>query len=233
MEPGTQSTGKPVRCPATGCAVIFDLPPRLLGRSVECPSCGGRMTARPLEVAARLELQETKIHGSSGLAIPRLPFSVLVDNVRSLWNVGSIFRTADACGVREIALCGITGCPPRVQIAKTALGAERAVGWRYRADSGRALEELVTEGYTPVAVETSERAMPLDRIEWPTPLCLVLGSETAGVSPRVLDACQLHVAIPMRGAKDSLNVAVAFGIVAQHAACALERSESRPQPVRP
>jgi tRNA G18 (ribose-2'-O)-methylase SpoU len=147
-----------------------------------------------------------------------------VDDVRSLWNVGSILRTADACGVREVVLAGITGTPPRVQIEKTALGAEHAVAWRYRADTVAALNELVAKGYTPVAVETSPRAVPVDEFAWPSPVCLVIGNEVAGVTPQVLEACPHHVSIRMRGVKDSLNVAVAFGIVAHHAAGALERA---------
>lgn len=176
------------------------------------------MTARPLGVAEQLALQEERVRGEAGAGIPRLPLAVLVDNVRSLWNVGSIFRTADACGVREIVLTGITGCPPRVQISKTALGAERAVAWRYRSEAGDALDELVAAGYTPVAVETSPRAVEIDRFDWPSRVCLVIGNEVAGVTSGILDACHHHVRISMRGVKDSLNVAVAFGIVAHHVA---------------
>jgi tRNA G18 (ribose-2'-O)-methylase SpoU len=187
--------------------------------------CGRRLTARPIGVEAQLAAQQERICGGRGAPVPRLPIAVLLDNVRSLWNVGSIFRTADACGVREIVLSGITGCPPRVQISKTALGAEHAVAWRYRADALHALTELVEQGYTPVAVETSARSMPLDRFAWPSPVCLVIGNEVAGVGPDLLDGCGRHVSIPMRGVKDSLNVAVAFGIVAHHVGGVLERAQ--------
>jgi tRNA G18 (ribose-2'-O)-methylase SpoU len=158
---------------------------------------------------------------------------VLVDNVRSLWNVGSILRTSDACGVREVVLAGITGTPPRVQISKTALGAEQAVAWRYRAEPGEALEELIANGYTPVAVEATPRAVPLDEMAWPSPVCLVIGNEVAGVTPRVLEACPHHASIPMRGVKDSLNVAVAFGIAAHHVARVLERAAPSRSPEVP
>jgi tRNA G18 (ribose-2'-O)-methylase SpoU len=217
--------GEPVRCPAEGCAVVFELDPGRLGRSVHCPACGTRMTARPIGVASRLAAQQERISGGDGARVPRLPFAVVVDNVRSLWNVGSIFRTADACGVRELVLSGITGCPPRVQISKTALGAEQAVAWRYRADALAALAELVERGYTPVAVETSPRSVPPESLDWPSPVCLVIGNEVAGVGPDLLDACRHHVSIPMRGVKDSLNVAVAFGIVAHHVGRVLERAQ--------
>jgi tRNA G18 (ribose-2'-O)-methylase SpoU len=179
------------------------------------------MTARPAEIEARLRHQQERIRGVERSPIPRLPLVVLVDNVRSLWNVGAIFRTADACGVGEVVLAGISGCPPRKEIAKTALGAEEAVAWRYRADATEALREISREGYVPVAIETSARAVPLREAGWPERVCLVVGNEVAGISPAVLEACPRHVAIPMRGLKDSLNVAVAFGIVAFRAAEAL------------
>ena len=182
------------------------------------------MTARRVEIADKLALQQERIGGVAGSPIPRLPLVVLVDNVRSLWNVGSIFRTADACGVRQLVLCGITGYPPRDQISKTALGAEHVVAWRYRADPHEGLDELLAEGFVPVAVETTSRAESLESFNWPKSVCLVIGSEVAGVSSRVLDDCPRHVRVSMRGVKDSLNVAVAFGIVAHHAAGQLERA---------
>jgi tRNA G18 (ribose-2'-O)-methylase SpoU len=216
------------RCPSEQCDAVYEVSPESLGRNINCPVCGMAMTARPLGVDAKLDAQQRRISGETGLPIPRLPLVLLVDNVRSLWNVGSFFRTADACGVRELILAGITGYPPRVQIAKTALGAERAVAWRYRADSWSALEELQASGYTPVAVEATPVARPFDQLTWPACVCLVVGSEVAGISPRVLEACPHHVSIPMRGVKDSLNVAVAFGIVVQHAARILERTARMP-----
>ncbi len=152
---------------------------------------------------------------------PRLPLAVLVDNVRSLWNVGSMFRTADACGVRTLVLSGITAYPPRPEITKTALGAEKVVNWRYGADPLELLGQLVAEGYTPVAVETSPGAVSLEEFAWPEQVCLVVGNEVTGISPSVLERCPQHVRIPMRGLKGSFNVAVAFGIAAYAAARAL------------
>jgi len=183
------------------------------------------MTAKPVEVDALLELRQQRTGAGRGAALERLPLAVLVDNVRSLWNVGSIFRTADACGVAELVLAGITGCPPRPEISKTALGAEEAVTWRYRAQAREALEQLCDDGYTPVAVENGPGAVPVDDVRWPHRPCLVIGNEVAGVSPQVLEACELQVGIPMRGLKDSLNVAVAFGIAVHVAARALVQSE--------
>jgi tRNA G18 (ribose-2'-O)-methylase SpoU len=221
-------TGHPVRCPDPGCAAVFPVAPEGLGRNTHCPVCGMRMTARPVEIEARLRAQQERIRGVEGSPISRLPLVVLVDNVRSLWNIGAIFRTADACGVGEVVLAGISGCPPRREIAKTALGAEEAVAWRYRADAGEALREIIAEGYVPVAIETSARAVSLREMVWPERTCLVMGNEVAGISPPVLEACPRHVSIPMRGLKDSLNVAVAFGIVAFRAAEALSAGRSVP-----
>ncbi|HKQ60692.1 MAG TPA: TrmH family RNA methyltransferase [Candidatus Polarisedimenticolaceae bacterium] len=154
---------------------------------------------------------------------PRLPLALLADNVRSLWNVGAMFRTADACGLSRIVLAGITGCPPRPEIRKTALGADELVPWCHHADGRDALACLEADGYVPVAIETSARAVPLDRLSWPSRVVLVVGNEVRGVGGELLAACPHHVRIPMRGVKESFNVAVAFGIVAYQAALALDR----------
>lgn len=165
-----------------------------------------------------LEDRERDTGGGDGADIPRLPLAVLVDNVRSLWNVGSIFRSSDACGVGLVVLAGITGAPPRDAVAKTALGAEQAVKWRYRAEALAALAQIIEEGYTPVALETGAGGISLRNYRWPEQPCLVIGNEIRGISPEVLEACTGNVSIPMRGVKDSLNVAVAFGIAIHHAA---------------
>jgi tRNA G18 (ribose-2'-O)-methylase SpoU len=210
-----------VRCPSQRCSQIIEILPEWLGRNMYCPFCGARMTAKPLEVEAHLLERQGSVSGAAGAPVERLPLVALVDNVRSLWNVGSIFRSADACGVRELVLAGISGCPPRPEISKTALGAEEAVAWRYRADAAEALAKLREEGYEPVALETSRRAVPLSAMDWPKRTCLVVGNEVAGISAPVLEACGRHVYIPMCGVKNSLNVAVAFGIAAFAASAAL------------
>ena len=159
-----------VRCPAERCAAIFEVSDERLGRNVYCLSCGTRMTARPVEVEDALVHRERRVGGSAGDGVRRLPLVALLDDIRSLWNVGSMFRTADACGVERLLLAGITGCPPRGEIAKTALGAEDAVAWDYRADALVALEEVRGAGYTPVALEDAAGAVNLAEMgpkDWP------------------------------------------------------------------
>ncbi len=202
-----------VRCPSERCGVVFRPPAGWLGRNMYCPACGVRMTARPIAVDTELRARPSAFGGGRG-GMRRLPFAVLVDNVRSLWNIGSIFRTADACGVEKLVLTGISGCPPRDAISKTALGAEQVIPWEYHADAPAALKRLIEQGYVPLALEATPLAEPLERVRWPERPCLVIGNEVAGVGAPLLDACSRHVAIPMRGVKDSLNVAVAFGIAA-------------------
>jgi len=222
-----------VGCPNDECGAKFDVPNERLGRSMYCPTCGVRMTCRPLAVEAQLREQQQRIRGGDGVSIERLPFTVVVDNVRSLWNVGATFRTADACGVRQLVLTGITGCPPRPEITKTALGAEQAVAWSYRADPLEAVNELIARGFVTVALETTSRSVPLHELRWPERICLVVGNEVAGITAPVLEACRHHVTIPMYGVKNTLNVAVAFGIAAHAAARTLSRSGSGATDRRP
>jgi 23S rRNA (guanosine2251-2'-O)-methyltransferase len=147
-----------------------------------------------------------------------LPAVVVLDNIRSLYNTGSFFRTADACGAERLVLCGITPRPDqggRQQraIAKTALGAELTVPWEYQADTGAALLALEASGYQIVAVETSPAA--IDLYEWTPawPVCLVFGHERDGVTRDLDRHLVASVRIPMFGQKRSLNVATAAGVV--------------------
>ena len=210
-----------VGCPAPVCGAVFELPVGRLGRNVYCLECGRRMTARAVGHTVRLRAKEAGEGSGSGADIKRLPLVAVLDDIRSLWNVGSIFRTADGCGVRKLWLAGITGTPPRAEITKTALGAEEQVAWDYRADVLEAVEQARAEGYEPVVVEAGEASASLEDFSWPERPCLVLGNEATGVSPLVLAACERRVSIPMCGVKESFNVAIAFGIAAHHAAMAL------------
>ena len=143
---------------------------------------------------------------------------VVLDNIRSLYNTGSILRTADGAGVERVVLCGITPRPDqggkqRRAIAKTALGAEDTVPWEYEPDVRIALTRLATDGYQIVAVETSPKAVSL--FDWTPawPVCLVFGHEKDGVSPDLDHHIDTVIRIPMLGQKRSLNVATAAGVV--------------------
>lgn len=148
----------------------------------------------------------------------RLPVTVVLDNIRSLYNTGSFFRTADACAVEQLLLCGITPRPDqggRQQraIAKTALGAETTVPWKYVADSFSAIERMRSTQHQIVIVETSAHAISLYEWQPQWPVCLVFGHEADGVSPEISSQADTHVRIPMFGDKRSLNVATAAGVV--------------------
>jgi 23S rRNA (guanosine2251-2'-O)-methyltransferase len=145
--------------------------------------------------------------------IDRLPVAVLLDQVRSLYNVGSFFRTCDGVRVARLLLGGITAAPPNPQIAKTALGAEQVVPWDKLADPLAALEGLRTEGWQLAAIETSLHA--IDLFDWQPafPVCIVFGHEVDGIRREILDRCDVHVRIPTLGLKQSLNVATAGGVV--------------------
>jgi len=144
----------------------------------------------------------------------KLPFSVLLNNVRSLYNVGSIFRTADGAGVEKIWLCGINGYPPDSRISKTALGAEAAVPWEHRREAAEVLRELKGRGYQMVFLEQLSSSIPYQEFYPRSPVCLVLGNENTGVSEELLSYCDQAIEIEMTGLKHSLNVTVAFGIAA-------------------
>ncbi len=139
--------------------------------------------------------------------------AVIAHNIRSLHNVGAIFRTADAFGVEKIFLTGYSGCPPRSEISKVALGAEESVPWEYHRTATPAIEALRRDGFSIVACEQTPTSMALPDFKIPERVAIILGNEVRGVS-RVLRARADHVvAIPMVGKKESLNVSVACGIV--------------------
>ncbi len=151
-------------------------------------------------------------------AMEKMPVVVVLDNVRSLNNVGSFFRTADAFAAERLVLCGITATPPANEIHKTALGAELTVPWSYVKDTAEAVRTLRGEGYGVWAVEQAEGATPLERFE-ATPggrYALVFGNEVFGVGQEALDACDGAIEIPQGGTKHSLNVSVAAGVVLWH-----------------
>lgn len=143
-------------------------------------------------------------------------FFVICHNIRSRENVGSIFRTSDAFAVSKIFLTGYTPAPPHSKISKTALGAEQWVPWEHKASIAFLLKELKQKKARVVALEQTKESIPLHLFRPRFPLALVLGNEASGLSRRILKYADSIVAIPMRGKKESLNVAVAFGIAAYH-----------------
>jgi 23S rRNA (guanosine2251-2'-O)-methyltransferase len=145
--------------------------------------------------------------------IGTLPVSVLLEDIRSLYNVGAFFRTADATHIERLVLAGITGRPPRNEISKTALGAEKTVTWEHAPSSARRLYDLRASGYELAAVETGTHAV--DLFDWQPrfPVCVVFGNEVEGLSGEAAALCDTQVCIPMLGMKHSLNVATAGGIV--------------------
>jgi tRNA G18 (ribose-2'-O)-methylase SpoU len=147
---------------------------------------------------------------------PRLPFTVVLNDIRSLHNVGSIFRTCDGVGVQKLWLCGITGYPPNQRLAQTALGAERQVPWEYRKDVVTLLKELKAGGCQIVLLEQMAESSPYDAFMPQPPVCLVVGNEIEGVSSGIIPLCDAAIDIEMAGLKNSLNVSVAFGVVAYH-----------------
>ena len=144
----------------------------------------------------------------------KLPLTVVLDNVRSLNNIGSVFRTSDAFRVEHIALCGITATPPHREIHKTALGAEDSVAWSYHEDTVDCVRELKERGYRVYAVELAHDSLKLnkDRVEIDKPIALVFGNEIEGVQEDVMALCDGYLEIPQYGSKHSLNVSCAAAI---------------------
>lgn len=156
----------------------------------------------------RLTVEEFK-------ASEKLPLVVVLDDVRSLYNVGSIFRTCDAFRVEAVWLCGITACPPHPEIHKTALGGEDSVDWRYFPTAKEAVEALHQEGFFVFAVEQVEGSTKLQDLKVAPGRrhAVVFGNEVKGVRQEVVDSCDGCLEIPQHGTKHSMNVAVAAGIV--------------------
>jgi len=156
------------------------------------------------------------------------PLYLILDRIRSLYNVGSLFRTADAFGVSKIYLCGYTGAPPRKEISKVALGAEQTVPWEKRGQTWKVVEELKNKGVHVVALEIDRSARIHPRLGGPEgphylntfhprfPLALIVGNEVNGISRGVLDRVDKIIEISMLGEKESLNVVVAAGIALYH-----------------
>lgn len=147
--------------------------------------------------------------------IEKLPVTVVLDNVRSEMNVGSVFRTADAFLIERICLCGITPQPPKAEIHKTALGAEESVSWQYYSTTIDAINELKREGYTICSIEQVHDSVSLEKFDVGSdqPVAIVFGNEVKGVSQEVVDASNTCVEVPQHGTKHSLNISCCAAIV--------------------
>ena len=173
-----------------------------------CPKCGGKAT--------RISVPYTAHQVEIGKFAPEgVEVEALLDNIRSVFNVGNMLRTADGAGIRHMHLCGITPTPNNPKLAKTALGAERSVPWTQHRDGLAAAVSLRKKGLRLWALEGGSRSESLfeARVDPKSPpIVLVVGSEISGVDPAILEHCERILCLPMQGVKNTLNVAVAFGI---------------------
>ncbi len=156
-----------------------------------------------------------------------VPLEGLLDNIRSAWNVGSIFRTSDGIGLHRLHLCGITPTPEIESVVKTSLGAERFIPWTYSRDALQSAISLKAAGYQLWALEQDPRADPIESIsvlDGQDPAVLIVGNEITGVDPELLACCDRIIHLPMHGRKRSINVAVAFGIAAHYLSLKMVKS---------
>jgi tRNA G18 (ribose-2'-O)-methylase SpoU len=145
--------------------------------------------------------------------VKKLPVYVVLNSIRSNYNVGAIFRTSDGAMIEKLYLCGYTPCPPKKEVMKTALGSTESVKWEYVKDAKTVIIELKTKGVKIVALELTEGSYPYYKLTSQSfPICLIVGNEITGVSQELLNLCDASIEIPQYGIKQSLNVAVAYGI---------------------
>lgn len=182
-----------------------------------CPVCMGETR---LILSRELVIKPTRLPNADPYSASKSgEVAVLLDNIRSAWNVGSIFRSADGFGFAHAYLCGITPTPENESVTKTSLGAEDMVTWSYHKDAVKLVNGLRKEGWKILALEEDTRAEDLKQYTAPnleehSRSVLILGNEVTGVDPELLEACDAILYIPMRGEKKSFNVAIAFGIAA-------------------
>lgn len=182
--------------------------PQQPGRSLQ-----GRNSPEGIETHYEIRSRDSQLAPEEFARLPRRPIHLVLDNLRSAFNVGSIFRLADAARAAEVVLCGYSACPPHHKLEQTSLGTDRSVPWRHFAETGEAISTLQSEGLQVVAVETAERVRPFHEHDYRFPVALVLGNEALGINPDLLARCNAVVDIPVAGFKNSLNVAVAAAVV--------------------
>lgn len=215
-------------CPFPSCRTVFTVEGEQYQQSdrfghARCPACDHGFVARPLELISTLASKqnldlEIDRSVSSSTIDPLGKLVVVLDDVRSLHNVGAVFRTADAAGFSHVYLCGITGVPPRKEISKVSLGAEDWIPYSYHLFLPELLLPLKAAGYSIVALERNQTSkslyQALNSRVLKTPLCLIVGNEVLGVSMEGLELCDQVCHLNMRGKKESLNASVAFGVAA-------------------
>jgi tRNA G18 (ribose-2'-O)-methylase SpoU len=145
--------------------------------------------------------------------MPRTPIVALIENVRSMHNVGSIFRSSDGARIEQLILAGYTPVPPRPEISKTALGSTESVPWTHTENSVKKINELKQNGYTIYTVEQTTESRVYTEVQYKFPLCFIMGNEVDGVSDALIEQTDYAIEIPMLGIKHSLNVSVAYGII--------------------
>ncbi|GIK56029.1 MAG: RNA methyltransferase [Chloroflexi bacterium] len=204
------------QCGNKGCRFRF---PAAAGRGERCPQCGNHTAVVAIPHNKR---ENAILHPTSSLHL-----ELLLDNIRSVYNVGSIFRTADGAGVKHLHLAGITATPEHPKLVKTALGADSQMGWSYSRNGVDTAVRLQNQGYRLWALEDAPEAISLYSVKRDMadgrPILLVVGNENVGVDPAILQWSDQILALPMLGVKDSLNVAVACGIAVYHLSLAPSR----------
>jgi 23S rRNA (guanosine2251-2'-O)-methyltransferase len=183
-------------------------PPRHHGRSLK-----GKPAPDGIETFFKVKTSDSELPPEEFARLPRRPIHIVLDNLRSAFNVGSIFRLADAARAAEVIPCGYTAYPPHHKLEQTSLGTTDSVPWRRFDDTVSALTDLKAKGIQLVAAETARGASPYHRFEYSFPVALVLGNEALGVSEAALKLCDAVIEIPVFGYKNSINVATASAIV--------------------
>ncbi len=196
------------QCSNPDCTLRFPAPVSFEKSALLCPRCKSPVIVVP----TREQVQNSDFHPSQNFLLPRL--EVLLDNIRSTYNVGAMLRTSDGAGVDQAHLCGITPRPDNPRISKVSLGAEFSVPWSYHPNAVQAVIECKARGLMICAIEILPGAISVSnpQAHLEQPALLVVGNEVSGIDPGILELCDRSFYIPMHGYKRSLNVAVAFGI---------------------
>jgi 23S rRNA (guanosine2251-2'-O)-methyltransferase len=173
----------------------------------------GKLKRSNIETNFEVRTLDAAISPEEYRKLPKNPLYVILDNLRSAFNVGAIFRTCDALRVSGLYLCGYTACPPHDKLTKTSLGAVDFVPWKRFASAADAIRSLQADGIPVWAAETTSRSTPYFEANYPSPLGIVFGNEALGVSSEAIEVCDALIEIPVFGFKNSINVATSCGII--------------------